>query len=176
MLDIILILVLIAVAGFALAVAKQPSAFQVQRSMTMNARAAAVFAEVNDLHRWDAWSPWAKLDPNAKNIFQGPDAGLGASMSWAGNNKVGEGSMTIIDSQPDTLIRFKLEFIKPFKGTSTAEFSFQAVGEQTTVTWRMQGENKLIGKAVSLVMNCDKMMGGQFEQGLTALKSIVETG
>jgi len=29
--------------------------------------------QVNDFHQWDAWSPWAKLDPDAKITFEGPD-------------------------------------------------------------------------------------------------------
>ena len=38
----------------------------------------------------------------------------------------------------------------------------------------MAGQNTFITKAVGLLMNCDKMVGGQFEQGLGSIKSIVE--
>ena len=175
MLDIVLLIVLIALVGLAVAIARQPNEFEISRSTLMQAPAAAIFALVNNLRCWDGWSPWAKLDPQAKNAFEGPESGAGAVMRWAGNNKVGQGSMTIIDSQPDSLIRLKLEFLKPFKGKSTAEFNFHPDGEQTTVTWRMHGENKLIGKAMNLVMNCDKMIGGQYEKGLANLKAIVES-
>ena len=174
MLDIILILVAIAVIIFIIAAAMQPSDFRVTRTATISAPASAVFPHVNELQKWDAWSPWAKLDPNAKNSFEGPASGVGAIMRWAGNNKVGQGSMTIMESRPDEFIRFKLEFLKPFAATNTAEFTFTSENDQTTVTWSMYGKNNFMGKAMGLIMNCDKMVGGQFEKGLAALKSVVE--
>ena len=174
MLDKILILVAIAVIIFIIAAAMQPSDFRVTRTATITAPASAVFAQVNDLQKWDAWSPWAKLDPEARNSFEGPTSGTGAIMRWAGNNKVGQGSMTIMESRPDDFIRFKLEFLKPFVATNTAEFTFNAEKDQTTVTWSMYGKNDFKGKAIGLIMSCDKMVGGQFEKGLATLKSVVE--
>ena len=176
MLNIILILVAIAVIIFVLVATMRPSDFRVTRTITISAPASDVFAQVNDLHQWDAWSPWAKLDPNAKNSFEGPLSGVGAIMRWAGNSKVGQGSMTIIESRPGEFIRFKLEFLKPFTATNTAEFTFTSENNQTTVTWCMYGKNNLMSKAMGLIMNCDKMVGGQFEQGLATMKSVVEAG
>ena len=176
MLDIILILAAVAVILFIVVAAMQPTDFRITRTGTITAPASAVFPHVNDLHQWDAWSPWAKLDPNATNAFEGPASGVGAIMRWAGNNKVGQGSMTIMESRPDEFIRFKLEFLKPMAATNTAEFTFTSENDQTTVTWSMYGKNDFKGKAIGLIMNCDKMVGGQFEQGLAALKSVVETG
>jgi hypothetical protein len=174
MLKKILIALVAIVVVFVGLVAMQPSDFRVARTASMSAPASAVFAQVNDLHKWEAWSPWAKLDPAAKNTFEGPPAGTGATFSWAGNNQVGEGRMTITESRPDELIRFNLEFFKPMAGTSTAEFTFKPEGDQTAVTWSMVGKNNFIAKAMCLFMNMDKMVGGQFEKGLAAMKSIVE--
>ena len=95
-------------------------------------------------------------------------------MRWAGNNKVGQGSMMITENRPDEFIQFKLEFLKPFKATNTAEFTFNSENNQTTVTWSMYGKNNFMGKAMGLIMSCDKMLGGQFEKGLATLKSVVE--
>jgi hypothetical protein len=174
MIDIILIIAAIAVIIFIIVAAMQPSDFRVTRTGTISGPASAVFAHVNDLQKWDAWSPWAKLDPEAKNSFEGPASGTGAIMRWIGNNKVGQGSMTITESRPDEFIRFKLEFLKPFAATNTAEFTFNSENNQTTVTWSMYGKNNFMSKAMGLIMNCDKMVGGQFEKGLAALKSVVE--
>jgi len=176
MLDIILILVAIAVIIFIVAAAMQPSEFRVTQTITISSPASAVFAQVNELQKWDAWSPWAKLDPEARNSFEGPVSGTGAIMRWAGNNKVGQGSMTITESRPDEFIRFKLEFLKPFVATNTSEFTFAFENDEATVTWSMYGKNDFKGKAIGLIMNCEKMVGGQFEQGLAALKSVVEAG
>jgi hypothetical protein len=133
-----------------------------------------VFAEVNDFHNWEAWSPWAKLDPGMKKTYEGAPAGTGAIFRWSGNRQIGEGSTTIIESRPSELIRIKLEFLKPFKTTNTVEFTFKPAGDQTVIAWSMLGKNNFIAKAVGLVMNCDKMVGGQFEQGLAQMKSVVE--
>jgi hypothetical protein len=159
---------------FVVVVAMQPSEFRIVRSATISAPAPAVFAQVNDFHNWEAWSPWAKLDPAAKAIFEGPRAGRGAIFRWAGNEEVGEGSMTITESRPSDLIRIKLEFLKPFEATNTAEFTFKPEGNQTAVTWSMEGQNNFIAKAVCLFMNMDKMVGGQFEKGLASMKSVTE--
>lgn len=163
------------VAALVVVVALQPADFRISRSASFAAPPAAVFEHVNDLQKWQAWSPWAKLDPAAKNNFQGPPAGTGAAFSWAGNMEVGEGTMTITESRPSELVRFKLEFKKPFEATHTSEFTFQPEGGGTLVTWSMWGRNNFMGKAVGLVMNCDTMVGGQFEQGLADLKKIVES-
>jgi hypothetical protein len=61
------------------------------------------------LRKWEAWSPWAKLDPTAKSTLEGPSAGVGAVFAWSGNNQIGEGRMTITDSRPNELVRFRLE-------------------------------------------------------------------
>jgi hypothetical protein len=175
MLDIILILAASAVIIFIIVATMQPSDFRVTRTGSISAPASAVFTQVNDLQKWDAWSPWAKLDPEAMNSFEGPTSGTGAIMRWSGNNKVGQGSMTIIESRPDEFIRFKLEFLKPFAATNTAEFTFNSENDQTTVTWSMYGKNNFMSKAIGLIMSCDKMVGGQFEKGLASLKSVVET-
>ena len=173
-LKIILIVIAVVIVAFLAVVAIQPSDFRVTRSATFTAPPQAVFPHVDNLKKWDAWSPWAKLDPNAKNNFEGPESGSGAAMSWAGNNEVGEGKMTITESRPHELVRFHLVFFKPMAGESDAEFIFKPAGAQTTVTWTMTGKNNFIGKAMCLFMNMDKMVGGQFEQGLASLKTIVE--
>jgi Polyketide cyclase / dehydrase and lipid transport len=156
-------------------VATRPADFRITRTATMPAPPAVAFAQVNNFHKWEAWSPWAKLDPACKYSYEGPTAGTGAIFTWSGNNKVGEGRMTILESRPDDLIRIKLEFLKPFKATSTSEFTFQPQGNQTVVTWSMYGKNNFMAKAMGLIMNCDKMVGGDFEKGLASLKSIAET-
>jgi len=174
MLKKILIALAAIVVVFVAVVAMQPSEFRVARTATISAPAPVVFAQVNDFHKWEAWSPWAKLDPAATATFEGPTAGPGAIFRWAGNHEVGEGSMTITESRPTDLIRIKLEFLKPFAATNTVEFTFKPEANQTAVTWSMAGRNNFIAKAVCLFMNMDKMVGGNFEKGLAQMKSVVE--
>ena len=168
-------IVIIVLTAFCVFVATQPGDFRISRSLDMEASPESIFAEVNDFHRWNAWSPWARLDPNAKTTFEGPDKGKGAIMRWAGNSDVGEGSMTIIESIPNEKIVIKLDFIKPMQGSNTVEFSFLPNDNKTTdVTWSMYGYNNFMAKAISLIFNCEKMVGGMYEKGLANLKTIVE--
>jgi uncharacterized protein YndB with AHSA1/START domain len=161
-------------AIFLVVVAMQPSTFRIERSATMAAPAADVFAQVNDFHKWEAWSPWAKLDPAAKNTFDGPASGVGAGFAWEGNDQVGVGRMTITESKPAERIAIKLEFLKPFASTAATEYTFKGDGKQTTMTWAMTGEKNFVSKMMCLFMNMDKMVGGQFETGLASIKGIVE--
>ncbi len=159
---------------FLIIVALRPSEFRVARSTTVAAPPEIVFPQVNDLHKWEAWNPWGKIDPNMKLAYEGPAAGVGAVHAWAGNNKVGEGRMEIIESRAPELIRFRLDFYQPMAGTSTAAFTFKPEGDQTLVTWAMSGKNNFMAKAFGLFVNCDKMIGSQFEKGLADLKAIAE--
>lgn len=162
------------VALFAVYVALLPSTFRVERSAIVVAPPTTVFAEVNDLHSWQAWSPWAKLDPAAKVTFEGTPAGEGAVFRWAGNDEIGEGSMTVLESKPDEHIKIRVDFVKPWTGSSNSEFTFKPDGPRTVVTWATFGEHGFIEKAVCLFMNMDKTLGGEFEKGLASLKTIAE--
>jgi hypothetical protein len=171
-LSVIAVLIVILVV----VIVTRPEDFSIARSAVMAVSPQKVFPQVNDLHNWSSWSPWAKLDPNMKMTFTGPAAGTGAAYSWNGNSKVGEGRMTIVESRANELVRIKLEFMKPFAATNASEFAFQPQGSQTNVTWSMTGKRNFMMKAMSLVMNMDKMLGGQFEQGLAQMKAIAEGG
>jgi hypothetical protein len=172
----ILIAIAAVVALFVIFVATRSGEFRFERTAVMNAPAEACFEQVNDLRNWDAWTPWNKFDPDAKHTLEGPPAGVGAVSKWSGNNKIGEGTMTIVESKPAELVRLKLQFIRPMKQTNTGEFTFKSTGpDRTTVTWSMSGRNGFMGKAFHLFVNCEKMIGGEFENGLASMKRIVES-
>lgn len=174
MLPYLLLALVLVVVLFLIVAAMQPAEFRLSRSASIAAPPATVFAQVNDLHNWEAWSPWAKLDPTMKTVHAGAPAGAGAIYSWTGNSKVGAGRMTILESRVPDLVRIKLEFLKPFTATNTTEFTFAPQGGSTGVTWSMVGTNNFMAKAFGLIVNCEKMVGRDFEKGLAQLKSIVE--
>ena len=158
---------------FLIVVATRPADFRVERSATLTASPAALFEQVNDLHKFAVWNPFMKLDPNVKNTYSGPDSGVGAVCSWDGNSDIGAGSSTITESKPGELVRMRMDWKRPIEGTSTVDFTFKPQGDKTVVTWAMYGKNGFIGKAVSLFMSCEKMCGPPFEQGLAYLGKIV---
>src|SRR5881628_3859483 len=67
----VLLGLVVIVAAVVVIVAVQPAEFRVVRSAAMSAPAPVVFAQANDFHNWQAWSPWAKRDPAMKQTFEG---------------------------------------------------------------------------------------------------------
>lgn len=163
---------LVVIAIFLIFVATRPSQFKYSRTAVIPVSPDKVFPLLNDFHEWEHWSPWAKIDPNAENSFDGPTSGVGSKFAWDGNNKVGAGRMEIIKSRPNELINIDLVFLKPMQANNLAEFQFQPEGTGTRVTWTMSGSIGCMGKLFNLFMNCEKMVGGQFEQGLENMKRL----
>jgi hypothetical protein len=161
-------------AVLGIVVARRPSEFRVSRTATIAAPAPVLFAQVNDFRNWAAWSPYEKRDPAMRKTYEGAPAGTGAVYTWSGNKEVGQGRTTITESRPSELIRIRLEFEKPFRATNTAEFAFKPEGQRTAVTWSLIGRSNFMMKAMGLFMNMDRMIGGDFEQGLAQLKSVAE--
>jgi len=171
----IFLFVALILLSFLLYVYSQPSDFRIQRSIVIKAPAEIVFSQLNDFHKWEAWSPWAKIDPQARNTFSGPDSGQGAIFSWSGNDEVGEGQMTIIESLPYSLIRIELLFSKPMVATNQTEFFLSPADGGITLNWSMSGQNSFICKVMCFFIDMDKMVGEQFEKGLQDIKAISET-
>jgi hypothetical protein len=172
--------ILIAVLGLggvlAGVVAIQPNTYKVTRALKINAPVETVFPMVRDYHRWEAWSPWAKLDPNMKVTYSGPEeGGVGSTYSWSGNDKVGSGKMTTIEVLDGRQLKIKLDFLEPFASTSMTHFTFAPDGAGTAVTWEMSGEADFITKAMSLVSSMDSMVGPDFEKGLRSMKEVAES-
>jgi hypothetical protein len=162
-----LVLVLIAV------IAIQPSTFAVERSIEVAAPADVVFTHLEGPKAMDVWSPWVKMDPQQKLTHEGPETGVGASESWDGP-QIGAGRLTVTGIEPNQAVEMQLDFTRPMRATNRAVFTLTPAGEGTQVTWRMEGENGFVGKAISLVMKPDKMVGSTFEQGLADLKTLAE--
>jgi hypothetical protein len=134
-----------------------------------------VFAEVEDFHRWPAWSPWEDLDPEVRRTYSGADKGVGAVYSWTGNRKAGEGRMEITRTDEAARVLVDLQFLKPFKSTSVTTFTFAPEGDGTRVTWTMAGPQTLSVKVMGLFTSMDKLVGKDFEKGLQRLRTVVET-
>ena len=168
----VLLALILLLALFLIFVATRPAAFRVERSADIAAPAATIFPLLNDFHQWAAWSPWEKLDSQMTKTFGGPPAGTGATYAWVGNKKVGEGRMTITESKPTQFLSLKLEFLKPFTATNQTTFLLSPSATGTRVVWRMDGNRNFMMKAFGLMMNMDKLVGGDFERGLANLNTI----
>lgn len=168
------ILIVAILAAMVAVIALQPSQLRVERTIVIAAPTEAVFAQVNDLRKWRDWSPWAELDPAAKATFEGPDSGTGAIFRWSGNDEIGEGQMTIEESIPNEIVRAKVDFVRPFTGSSTTEFDLTPAVDHTAVTWIMTSELDFISKAMCLIMNPGAKIEADMDKGLEKMKASIE--
>lgn len=174
MLKAIALVIIVAVAGVLILAALQPDSFRIERSTRIQAPPEKIYQLINDLTRWEAWSPWERKDPQMTRRFGSVTAGKGATYAWAGNKNVGEGEMQIIEAVPATRIEVALHFIKPFEARNTAAFTLTPKDGETEVAWAMYGPSPFLSKLICLVFSMDRMVGPDFEAGLAGLKRIAE--
>jgi uncharacterized protein YndB with AHSA1/START domain len=169
---IVLGVIALLVVGFVVVVAMQPNEMHIERTATIPSPPAIVFDQVNDMQKSQEWSPWRKLDPKAKYTYEGPPAGEGAKISWDGNDQVGTGTLTIVESRPYEHIKQALAFTRPMQDTSDVVYTFKPAddGDSTEVTCAMIGEHTFMSKAMCMFMNMDAMIGEKFEEGFASLK------
>lgn len=173
MIKIIVIVSVVAVAAVLIFAATRPDTFSVQRAASIKAPPEKIFAALSDFQRWEAWSPWEKMDPAMKRSYSGAPKGKGAAYAWEGNSKVGQGRMEITQAAP-TRVAMNLDFVKPFEAHNQVEFTLQPKGDATEVTWSMVGPVPYFAKILHVFMDMDGMVGGQFESGLANLKTLTE--
>ncbi|MEV0297936.1 SRPBCC family protein [Nocardia sp. NPDC050710] len=147
--------------------------FEVVRQAVISAEPSRIHALINNFHEWPKWSPWEDLDPQLQRTYSGAESGVGAKYAWVGNRKAGSGSMEIVDST-EREIGVRLEFIKPWKATNQVTFALNPVSSGTEVVWRMTGQHAGLMSLLSKVMPMDKMIGKDFDKGLTRLKAAAE--
>jgi len=174
MLKKIAIVVVVAIAAFLAFPATKPDTFQVQRSTVIKAPPDKIFALIQDFHHWGVWSPYEKRDPDMKRTYGGPESGKGSMYAWEGDSKVGATRMETLDANAPSKVTIKLDFIKPFEGHNTAEFTMIPQSDATNVTWAMYGPNPYIAKVMQSVFNMDEMIGKDFADGLANLKTAAE--
>ena len=172
---LIVLLALVAVTvigGFVL-----PSTVHVERQALINASPDEVFAEVSDFNKWEDWSPWAKIDPDATMTITGK--GLGQKMAWASDNpEVGNGTQEITQLEAPRLLKTHLDFGD--MGMSDAMFTLEPSEGKTLVTWGLDTDMRegvpLLQQPISTYFGflMDKMVGSQYEEGLASLKKVVE--
>jgi uncharacterized protein YndB with AHSA1/START domain len=170
---IIAIILALLIAAVLIYAATKPDSFRIERSTVIKAPPEKISAYLTDFKQWAAWSPWEAKDPAMKRTYGGAATGKGAIYGWDGNKNVGTGRMEILDVQPQK-VAIKLDFLAPFEAHNTAEFTMQAEGDSTKLSWAMFGPANYMSKVMSVVMSMDKMVGPDFEAGLAKLKAAAE--
>lgn len=165
---------LIGVAVLLAVAATRPDEFRVERRLRIAAPAQTLWPLISELQAFNRWNPYARKDPAMKGSYDGPATGVGSRFAWEGE-KTGVGSMTITGQQPGQAVQLKLDFLKPFEAHNQAEFRLVPQPDGSTeVIWWMRGPNNFIGKVMGVVINMDKMVGGDFEAGLLNLQTLAK--
>ena len=164
----------IAIAIVLILAAAQPATFSVRRATTVEAPAEKIFPLINDFHQWESWSPYENKDPAMKRTYSGAASGRGAVYAWEGNKNVGSGRMEILETSVPSKVVIKLDFITPFEGHNTAEFTMLPQADATNLTWAMHGPTPFMMKMMHVFINMDRMIGKDFEAGLANLKLLTE--
>ncbi len=172
-LKIIVAVVVVVIAAVLIYAATKPDTFQVQRSASISAPPEKIFPFLNDFQKAVAWVPYEMKDPAMKRSFSGAPSGKGSVYAFEGNNEVGTGRLEILDSTPQK-VTVQLDMVKPFAGRNIIEYTLEPQGAATRVTWAMHGALPYIGKLMSVFIDCDSMIGKDFEAGLSSLKAITE--
>lgn len=172
--DTVLILVALLLVAVLVFAATRPNKFRLRRSVVIAAPAETIYPLIADFRKWALWSPWDNLDPEMKRTYEGAPIGLGAIYTYEGNKTVGAGRMEIVEAQLNRKVAAKLHFIKPFEAHNTAEFILVQQADGTEVTWAMYGPQTFMGRLMGIVLSMERLVGGQFEQGLASLKAVAE--
>jgi hypothetical protein len=148
--------------------------YVVERSTTVDALPQQIYDKISNFRNWAEWSPWEELDPDMSKTFEGQDGAVGSSYSWQGNRKAGQGKMTMAKLDAPNGATIDLQFLKPFKSESAIAFTLAPEGDATKVTWTMTGDHTLMSKIMGVFVSMDKLVGKDFEKGLTQLKAAAE--
>jgi uncharacterized protein YndB with AHSA1/START domain len=164
-------LVVLAVLVYA---AFRPGVVRIQRSLVMDVSAEKIFGLINDFHRWKEWAPQDRGDPGTMRSFSGAASGVGAVSEWNSAGSAGKGLMAITESEPGRRIKVEADFKRPFAVHNVNEFVLEPAGNETRVTWTMQGTNVYVMKLMGVFVSMDRVMGKHFEMGLENLKKVAE--
>ncbi|MBV8036614.1 SRPBCC family protein [Roseateles sp.] len=154
----------------------RPDEFRIERRARIAAPADQVWPLISELRAFNRWNPYERKDPLLKSRYGGSTSGVGSRYAWE-SDKVGSGSLEITGQQPGRAVQLKLDFVKPFEAHNQAEFALQPMADGATeVRWTMSGPANFMSKLIGLFMDMDKMVGRDFEDGLTNLRLLAEGG
>jgi Polyketide cyclase / dehydrase and lipid transport len=166
----------VAVAILLVYAATLPDHFRVVRTASIHASPEKIFPLINELKSFNQWNPFAQRDPTMVIAYNDAPDGKGAGYAWDSQGRAGKGSMEITDATAPSSVAMRLDLEKPMAAHNTILFALRPEGDATDVTWTMTGQYPYIGKVMGVVFNMDKVVGGEFEQGLASLKTLAEKG
>lgn len=166
--------VLVLVAAFLGYVGMQPSNYRVERTVRVAATPEVVFPLVANLEQFPKWSPWQKLDPDAKRSFDGKPGEPGSSYLWEGNDDVGMGKMTVAEVVPNKSVKIDLQFMQPWESLAVTGLQVKPAADGVDVVWWMDGQLGFGERMFTVFADLEGQIGASYEEGLTNLKGLAE--
>ena len=162
-----------AAASFLGYVATLPKKFKYTRSGVIDASPEEIFPYISRLQLGGTWSPYEKRDPAMKKSIEGQDGAPGARLVFDGSKQVGAGSIEIVSVTPLESVVLRLQMSRPFKCDHRINYRLRPEGSGTSFTWEMEGDNNFMGKLMSTLIDCDKMLGKDMSEGISNLRSVI---
>jgi hypothetical protein len=131
-----------------------------------------VFPLIADPVAFNRWNPFNE-DSSIKGTYSGPARGPGARYTFE-SKRAGTGYTEVVEEVAPRQLGVRLVMTKPMACDNRVEFHVDPVPGGSRVTWSMSGPLGFMGKVMNIVINCERMTGGQFDKGLAKLKSIAE--
>jgi hypothetical protein len=157
-----------------IAAVKSPE-MKVSREIIIATSPEVIFSFINSAKKSYEWMPWSEGDPSIEIKYSGPDQGVGSISSWKGK-EMGVGTSEVIESITNQMVKTKLDYTEPFAMSQLAEISLTPTSDGTLVKWSVSGSNNYFFRLIGIFINCDNMIGKEFEKGLKKLKALTENG
>jgi len=156
-----------------------PTTTVVKRSVIISRSQSETFEFVKSLSNQEQYGVWWKDDPKMQISSQGTDGTVGYVHAWKSkNDNVGEGQqriLKIIEGQQKSRMDIELKFIKPFKSVAPSYMSTEMLSKnKTRVSWAITSKMPYPMNLIGAIMNMEKMLGDDLNQGLKNLKVILE--
>ena len=174
MLKKVLISLAVFIVTFGVLVSSRPDTFTVSRSGVILAPPGKIYPYLSNFKLGEQWSPFDSPDMKLKKTFSGNDGEVGSSMKFEGDMSTGSGELTFLKLVPNELVYINLHMTSPMDAQNLVEYSLLPESGGTKFTWTMSGKNNFIAKMFSLFMDCEKMIGPEFEKGIANLKRVAE--
>ncbi len=172
---IILYVVIVLIVIGAILTFVAPTHVKIERSIIINSSKEEVFKNLRYYSNRAKWSPWLEKDPQVKTSIEGTDGEVGAIYKWEGNKDVGKGLQTIMRIEDMQKIEDKLQFLEPFKSEADAYLQMGDSAGMVKVSWGFISESPRPFNIFNLFMDMDKMVGPDFQNGLSKLKMLCES-
>ena len=167
-------LVVIALVALLVLTVVEPHDIVIKRSVYIKAPKKLVLDQVIRFRNWENWGPLQQRDNTMRTTYTGTDCEIGSSLKWAGDkNTVGSGEFRIT-AVKDNEIDLDVHVMQPEELMATSAFYVTDSAAGSKATWEIRKHIGFPYNAGLVLINVDRLVGSDLENGLTNLRKYVE--